>query len=150
MILLRNKNVLKQFLDKCKPAVSRRTHFFVAALIWSVVGVVLLRKGMSWLGESEQYILVLPAFLIGMGKSYFILDGAAQKVADRIGDMQEKTFLGRVFSLASWLKIMAMILLGVLLRKLGFSGPIVGTIYCAIGWGLLFSSRKSWKCVLRR
>ncbi len=142
--------MLKQLLYKCRFIVSRRTHFFVAGLIWSVVGLILVRKGLSWLVESEQYVLVLPAFLIGMVKSYFILDGAAQKVVDRISAMEESTSLGKVFSFASWLKIMVMIMLGVLLRKSGFSGPIVGTLYCAIGYALIFSSRKSWKCAIRR
>jgi len=46
--------------------------------------------------------------------------------------------------------VIMMILLGWLLRHSGLPGELIGTVYVAIGWALLFSSRVLWRRALSR
>lgn len=128
-----------------KPGVSQQTHLFLAALLWSVVGISLAERGFNWLVDADDLLLALPAIVAGMLKSYFILDRTAEKNLVRIGSFQGKTCIGGVYSVKTWILVILMIGAGRLLRNSGLPLELLGFIYTAIGVGLFFSSRLIWR-----
>ena len=127
-----------------KPGVAPHTHFFLAAFLWAIVGLVLFGRGVLWLVESGGVWWSVPAVLAGTLKSLFLLDRIAQKNVARISRFGKSYCLGGVYSARSWFLVLAMILLGRFLRHSGLPIVLAGFIYVAIGWGLFFSSRLVW------
>ena len=128
-----------------KPGASIRTHLFVAASIWSVVGIVLLLRGADFLASAEGLWLLVPAIVIGSLKSRFLLDKSAQKNLIRLDQMKDGACLGGVYSVKMWVMIAVMVFLGRTLRSSGLPGEFIGILYAAVGWGLFCSSRLFWK-----
>ncbi len=128
-----------------KPGVNRRVHLLAAALLWTVVGIFLIARGWVWIDPAENGWYVLAAALIGTLKSIFILDRSARRGVDRIGRMRDGACLGAVYSWKTWMLVVFMIASGILLRTFFDPGKYIGTLYCAVGWALLLSSRHGWK-----
>ncbi len=128
-----------------KPGASLRTHHFVAASIWSLVGVFLMARGSLFLHTASRLWLFLPAVAVGTCKSLFMLDKAARKNLARLSGKEEGDCLGGVYSAKMWSLVVVMMVLGILLRRSGLPGEIVGTLYVAVGWALFFSSRLLWQ-----
>jgi hypothetical protein len=128
-----------------KPGASLRTHHFLAASIWSLVGIFLMTRGYFFLHAVDGLWLFLPATILGTGKSIFLLDKSAAKNLSRLSGKSDGDCLGGVYSVKMWLLVATMMLLGWLLRRSGLPGEFVGTFYIAIGWALFFSSRLLWR-----
>lgn len=142
---------MKTWYERLKPQASRRTQLLLAGGMWVTVGGALLYFGSSWILEGRHLgpslLLVGIGALLGIAKAAFILDRAAAKIVERIGEMGEGHCAGGFLSLRSWILVAAMILLGRLLRTGLLPVAAVGTLYVAIGTGLLVSSRlvlSSW------
>ena len=135
--------------SSCKPGVSRRTHHFLAASIWSLVGVFLMTRGAFYLHTAGRLWLFLPAVAAGTCKSIFLLDRAARKNLTRLSGKEDGDCLGGVYSAKMWAVVAIMMLSGLLLRRSGLPWEVVGTLYVAIGWALLFSSRLLWRQAIR-
>jgi len=136
---------MSKFLQRYKPGVSRKSHLFLAALLWTIVGILLMRRGVLWLMVDGNVVYAVPAVLIGTLKSLFILDKSAKKSIDRILDLADGSCLGAVYSVKTWLLVIGMMAMGVLLRKSSIPFEIVGFLYVMVGWALFFSSRTGWK-----
>ena len=132
-------------IKQYKPGVARKVHIFSAALLWTIIGALLLFRGFSYLIEAGGGWLILPGIAAGTLKSYLVLDRSARSGLDRIRNFSDNTCIGAVYSWKTWLVVMAMMFFGFFLRKLSLPLPIVGTICVAIGWALMFSSRHAWK-----
>lgn len=130
--------------DMHKPGVNQSVLFFVAPFLWSIVGIMLIIRGMHWLESEHQLILLSVALLLGTLKSFFILDKTIKKSVARIAALEDGTCLGAVYSWKSWLLVALMILVGGIVRHVYTPGNLLGTVYCAIGWALLVSSRHGW------
>ena len=128
-----------------KPGVSIKTHLMVAAALWSGVGLFLCSRGILILLEDAGYFVVLAAILVGTLKSLVVLDKTAAKNIRRILQFQESTCIGGVYSWKTWLLVVCMIVGGRLLRHSSLPPALVGGLYVAVGWALLFSSRIAWK-----
>ncbi len=129
---------------RLKPGVSRSVHLFAAPLIWTAVGVMLMERGLGWMGLHFTLRLLVIALLIGTAKSLTILDRSAKKTLSRIMGFNERTCIGAVYPWKTWLFVILMMLVGLALRKLTHPGAIIGAMYFAIGWALLLSSRHGW------
>jgi len=129
---------------KYKPGVKVRTHYFLAAMIWSLVGLGLLGRGFLFLHQSGQYAVLLVALVLGTLKAIFVLQRSAGKNIERIGQFQGRTCFGAVFSFKAWSLVLLMVLLGRWLRSSGCPPVYIGLLYAAVGWALLFSSRVIW------
>jgi hypothetical protein len=127
-----------------KPGVSRTVHLFAAPFLWTVVGGMLLFRGWGWLGPGAGRLLIVASGLLGTLKSWLVLDNMARRSIRRIVLFKDGTCLGAVYSWKSWLLAAFMIGAGVVLRRIGQPGPLVGALYCAIGWSLCLSSRLGW------
>jgi len=127
-----------------KPGVSRSVHLFAAPFLWTSIGLMLMVRGFGWIGPGPARWLVLLALVLGTLKSLFVLDRAARKCLQRIKDMDDNTCIGAVYSWKTWLLVALMMAFGITMRTLTEPGMVIGTLYVAIGWALLFSSRHGW------
>jgi len=141
---IRETMMNRQKLAALKPAVSRSTHLFVAPLLWTVIGAMLMIRGWGWIGSGKARWLVLVALGIGTAKSSLVLDKTAKRGVERIIERGDGTCLGGVYSWKTWLFVGLMMALGISMRTLTEPGVIIGTIYMAIGWALFYSSRHPW------
>jgi hypothetical protein len=136
--------MIRQKLAVLKPGVSRSTHLFVAPLLWTAIGTMLMIRGWRWIGPGNARWLVLVALGMGTAKSVFVLDKMAKRGVQRIIDRGDGTCVGGVYSWKTWLFVGLMMAFGITIRRLTEPGMIIGTLYMAIGWALLFSSRRPW------
>ncbi|MHB1350467.1 MAG: hypothetical protein ACYCYR_11395 [Desulfobulbaceae bacterium] len=134
-----------QGLSRLKPGVKRRVHLFAAPLLWTGVGSFLLFRGWEWIGPGRARWLFLLAIAIGTAKSLFILDRTARRVVARIVNLRDDTCLGAVYSWKTWLLVFLMMGSGMALRRYFSPGAVIGTLYAAVGWALLLSSRQGWR-----
>ena len=136
---------LKKTLLHYKPGVSIRTHLFLAALIWSVVGFFLLTNGFVLISLQDRLWYAVAGFILGTAKTFIILDRVARKNIKRIKEFEDKVCIGSVYSWKTWVLVAGMIVLGRFLRTTVLSGEVVGLIYTAVGWALMLASRLMWK-----
>lgn len=111
---------------------------------------MLMVRGLSWIGFSLTCKLFIVALLFGTIKSLMILDRSAKKTLTRIMTLNEKSCIGAVYPWKTWLFVILMMASGIALRSMTEPGLFLGTVYFAVGWGLLLSSRHGWEQWLRR
>ena len=128
-----------------KPGVSRSVHLFIAPLLWTGIGIMLMVRGWGWIGPGMARFLVLPAILLGTIKSRLVLDKSAGRSIERIRRFDDATCIGAVYSWKTWLLVALMMTFGITMRKLTDPGMVIGSLYVAVGWALLFSSRLGWQ-----
>ncbi|MGC8735274.1 MAG: hypothetical protein ACP5SG_00595 [Dissulfurimicrobium sp.] len=130
------------------PRSSALTNLFLAGLMWSLVGTFLLLRGglnMNGFVGRPVYPVFLAAWAaVGLLKGRLILDRAAVKVLERIVERGDGRCMGGFLGARSWGLILAMIMLGRILRLSPLPPSFVWGVYTAIGTGLLFSSRTFW------
>ena len=133
-----------KFLKSMKPAVSKRTLLFIAAVAWTIAGGVLLFKGISILYTITRFTwLILVTSSIGGTLFYIILfSKISLKHTRRIMAMKiEKPCLFAFFSFKSYFLMTIMITSGILLRKSGIlSPPYMAVIYITMGIPLFLSA----------
>lgn len=135
------------FLKRYKPGVKRRTLLLFSALLWTVIGVLLLGKGgyrLSQLSRGHLPVVAI-SFLLGSIKSRLVLDRAARKGISRIVCFADDTCLGAVYSAKTWILVLCMMVFGVILRSLPIPTGLLAGISLTIGWALLLSSRLAWQ-----
>jgi len=128
-----------------KPGVPRTVHLFAAPFLWTAIGGLLLYRGWGWLGPGRGRLLFLAAGILGTLKSLLILDKVARRSLERIVRFRDGTCLGAVYSWKTWLLVLLMMTAGLVMRTLTQPGPLIGTLYCAVGWSLCLSSRLGWQ-----
>ena len=138
---------IQKDLSRFKPGVKRRTHLLLTAILWTVIGLLLLIKGSYRIVQVSEYqvVIIITAFILGTFKSIFILDRSARKSIDRILDFKDGTCLGAVYSIKTWLLVVCMMGMGIILRNSFLPLSLLCFIYFTIGWALLFSSRLAWQ-----
>ena len=135
---------LKKTLQRYKPGASVRTHLFLAAIIWSVVGFFLLMNGFVLVSLQDKLWYGVAGLALGAAKTFFILDRVAQKNMKRIKAFDDKVCIGSVYSWKTWILVATMIVLGRILRTTILPGEVVGLIYTGVGCALLLASRLMW------
>lgn len=130
--------------SKFKPGAPRSVHLLVAASLWTVVGISLMFRGISWLNSIGQLWIVFPGLMIGSAKSLFMLDRSAKKSINRIIATRDGRCIGGVYSVTTWLLVLFMMTAGCLMRHSSLPKEFLGLFYVSIGWGLFFSSRTAW------
>jgi len=129
---------------RIKPGVSRSVHLLIAPLLWTSIGILLMTRGWGWIGSGNARYLVILAILLGTVKSLFVLDKTAARSIQRIKQFDDATCIGAVYSWKTWVLVALMMTFGIVMRKMTDPGMFIGTLYLAIGWALLFSSRQGW------
>ena len=136
--------MIKRIFTDLKPGAPRQIHLLLAASLWSVIGSMLIFRGVSWLSAVGKIWIMCPAMIIGTIKSLFILDKTARKGVRRILEMADGRCLGAVYSIRTWLLVLVMMGAGTALRRSALPKEILGGLYVTIGWALFFSSRHAW------
>ena len=134
-------------LEEYKPAASARTHLLLAALLWTVVGGMLLILGVRWsILAAIPYVWLLLALAItaGVFKALFILEHTARRTINRIRERGDGRCIGGFLSIRTWLFVLLMMLAGYFLRHSALPRAIVGLIYTAVGTALLVAARRLW------
>lgn len=139
---------MREFLNRLKPAVRRRTHLLSAAFLWTGIGCILMVRGVFWLAESGGVYYGIPAAGLGCLKSLLVLDKSAQKSIDRILRLSDGSCLGAVYSVKTWCVVMIMMILGYAIRHSTLPLYCAGVLYVLIGSALIFSSRLGWRAWL--
>jgi hypothetical protein len=130
-----------------KPAASCKAHLLAGAVVWSVVGIMLASRGVWNLLELENFSLwwLLLACFVGVLKGQMVFVRSASRSVARILSRGDGKCLGGFISLKNWGLIVAMILLGKVLRATPLHRGIVWSVYVAVGFALVVSSRVFWK-----
>jgi hypothetical protein len=137
-----------RWIDKYKPAGSTRTQALLAAGLWSLVGAGLLIAGIIWGRASDgPWFLLLLATAAGVGllKAHFALSKTAGRIADRISGRGNGRCLGGFLSWRMWLVVLAMMLLGRVLRTGILPQALIAFIYQAVGVALLVGAISLWR-----
>lgn len=138
---------MKKRLARLKPGVSIRTLLFLSAFLWSVIGALLLGKGLYRLHLAHSHwplFLVTAAIAAGTLKSFLILDRAATQGINRILTFRDGTCLGAVYSVKTWILVLCMMTVGVILRHSPLPMLLLCYMYLMVGWALIWSSRLAW------
>ena len=138
----------RRWLETHKPTAGERTQLFLAEMMWSVVGVMLLSLGLMWIVErygAPGWMYALPFVGLGLVKAYYIMDRVARRTVNRIHERGDDHCVGGFFSLSSWALIVGMMILGQVLRASPVPRADVGFLYVAVGSALIVSSRTFWR-----
>ena len=142
----------KTELEAYKPAASARTHLFLAALMWSVVGLFLVALGFLWVEMGfGSYGLLLAAVCVVVGqlKAHYVLRRAALRIISRIETRGDGQCIGGFLSWRTWGFVVLMMVLGYGLRHGLLPRAIVGLVYVAVGVALASASRELWSAWYR-
>lgn len=139
------------FAARFKPAASVTVHLSAAAIMWSMVGLMLAVRGLLHLDFTEWtgFAWAAGAVLTGGIKGQFVLKRTALRAIKRIIERGDGKCLGGFMSLKSWLLIASMIIMGRLLRTSPLPGNLVWSVYVAVGTALTVSSRFFWQARLK-
>lgn len=140
---------------KARTGLTPRQHLWIAAGIWTLVGIGLLVMGLvfwfhfPYLGFLDARHLEWGALALSIGliKGKLILDRTANRVIGRVETLQEPNPLKSVFQMfgaKTIALILAMMGIGIVLRIAGVSFEVRGLIYIAVGTALLWSCRRYW------
>ena len=135
-------------MEVFKPAAPVRWHLFLAAMLWSVVGTLLLFFGARWvLGAGWPFagLFILAALAAGTAKARLVLDRTARRIVDRIRSRGDGRCLGGFLSVRTWLFVGVMAGGGRMLRGGVLPRGVVGLIYVAVGAALLLGARHPWR-----
>ena len=104
-----------------KPAASAQLHLLLAALMWTVVGALLLLFGLRWTWAGHSWytsLLLALAIVAGLLKARFVLRRTAGRAIERIRTRGDGRCLGGFLSWQSWLFVLLMMGAGRLLRSM--------------------------------
>lgn len=126
------------------PAAQVKTRIWVAALLWSGIGGMLLIRGVLAVSGSGREGWLAAALLFGGLKSRLILDRLVRRNMARLRKLDGARCLGGIYSAKTWLMVAGMIGLGRALRLSPLPAWITGLLYVTVGWALFWSSRVGW------
>lgn len=134
----------QKIIQKLKPGLPKRYLMFIAALVWTFAGGMLLYKGSVFLHQSANYIWLrlIISFIGGILFYVFMFSKISLKHARRILNLEpEKPCLFSFFNLRSYILMSVMISMGIFLRKSGLV-PVfyLSILYVTMGIPLLTSA----------
>lgn len=131
-------------LETLKPATSRRNLLFIAALVWTFAGGMLLTKGIVMMGRQADYLIVRTMVSIVGGFVFYLLlfSKISKKHVNRIIRLKnDRPCLFSFFNFRSYIMMILMISMGVLLRKSGIVSPFyLSVLYVTMGIPLFASA----------
>lgn len=131
-------------LQTLKPSIPRRYLLFVAGIVWTFAGGMLLYKGISLFRIYRDFLwLKITISAIGGGLFYLLLFSKISfKHAWRIINLKhENPCLFAFFNVRSYIMMAVMITSGVLLRKSGIVSPeYLSVLYVTMGIPLFLSA----------
>ncbi len=120
-----------------------KTFITLSGLVWLVVGIFLLMKGLSLITtahtNADQTAVLLISFGLAIGfiKGRFVLRKTVNRVVDRIRSLPLPIQFSQVYSKGYYFLIGGMILLGMSMRWMPIPIAVRGTVDVAIGFALM-------------
>ncbi len=124
---------------------SRRSRLLAASALWTLVGFVLLCRGLVFLIADSRYLMVVLVLLLGTVKFFLVFRNTAQKNVMRVRNRKEWALIHEVFPLRTWILMSVMIILGFLLRGSPLPREFYSLIISGVGLGMVFASTVFWK-----
>ena len=135
---------MKKLLQQLTPRISRRSLVFIAALVWTLAGGMLLTRGILMMEIDPDFLLIRIAIsLIGGTVFYlFLFSKISDKHVNRILHLEiERPCAFSFFNFRSYLMMTLMISLGIFLRKSGIVSPFyLSVLYVTMGIPLFVSA----------
>lgn len=131
-------------LESLKPSIPRRYLLFVAGVVWTLAGGMLLYKGISLFRIYRELLwLKIMISIIGGGLFYLLLfSKISLKHAWRIINLKnENPCVFSFFNIRSYIMMAIMITSGIILRKSGIISPeYLSVLYVTMGIPLFLSA----------
>jgi hypothetical protein len=132
-----------KFFQLIKPSINKRYLLFVAAIVWTFAGGMLLYRGFSMVFKIKHLILILMFSSIGGILFYMLLfSKISLKHTKRILSLKyEKPCAFSFFNFKSYILMTVMISSGIFVRKSGILSPdYLSLIYITMGIPLFLSA----------
>lgn len=129
-------------IRKFTPAVDKSVLILMAGLMWSGVGIMLMRYAVSWLSSCsarEQIFFYTLGFLAAMPIHHFGFLKIADKNLNRILALTEKTSPFSFMTWKSYLIVLIMVSMGIALRHSSLPKRYLSILYNGIGLALFLS-----------
>lgn len=131
-------------LESLIPRTSRRVLLFIAAVVWTFAGVMLLSRGLGMMAiDSEYYMFRLLGSIMGGVLFYWVLfTRISKKYVNRIIYLEnDRPGIFSFFNLKGYIMMAGMISLGIFLRTSGIVAPFyLSIVYVTMGIPLFISS----------
>ena len=129
-------------IQTLRPNIPKRYLLFVAGILWSFAGGMLLFKGISFIFKTFYLTGIIISLFAGALFYLLLFSKISLKHATRIlGLKNDRPFIFSFFSIKSYILMGIMITSGILLRKSGIiSQKYFSIIYLTMGIPLLLSS----------
>ncbi len=134
---------LQMLLIRLNPALPKKWLLVLSGVMWTGVGIMLLRYALSWLTQSASLLnllLGLLGLMIAVAAYRFEFSKLAGKNIGRILSLPERACLFAFQNWRGYLIIAVMITGGILLRSSALPKPYLAVAYAAIGGALLLAS----------
>jgi hypothetical protein len=132
------------WVQQLTPRIARRYLYFVAALVWTFAGSMLLFRGVLLFMDDDYLIWFRLTISLIAGFLFYrlLFSKISRKHTTRIAGMQlEKPCLFSFFNFRSYILMTLMITAGISLRKSGVLPPVyLSVIYVTMGIPLFVSS----------
>ncbi|TAJ09419.1 hypothetical protein DMA11_19945 [Marinilabiliaceae bacterium JC017] len=133
-----------KFIQSIKPGIPKRYLLFMAALVWTFAGGMLLFKGISLVSEIHDFLWLRMVMSIVGGSIFYILlfsKISLKHIGRILGLKNETPCMFSFFNIKSYLMMGMMITMGVFLRKSGIIPPAyLSTLYITMGIPLSLSA----------
>lgn len=130
--------------EKLIPRTTKRVLLFIAAVVWTYAGAVLLSKGLEMMKvDSEHYLLRLVGSVIGGALFHLVLfTRISKKYVNRILFLEDdRPGIFSFFNRKGYIMMAGMISLGIFLRTSGIIPPFyLSVLYVTMGVPLFISS----------
>ncbi|MGE5680836.1 MAG: hypothetical protein ACM34K_08140 [Bacillota bacterium] len=130
-------------MRKYKPAVPKVWLYAVAGLMWSLVGIMLIRLAAEWLSSFDiaaALPFIVPGILLAFIVYRFGFSRIVLKNIDRLDQLPEKPCIFAFQAWKSYLVIVFMVALGITLRHSPVPKKYLSVVYNTIGGALFLSS----------
>jgi hypothetical protein len=138
-----------QFFRKLTPRVSKRTLFFIAGIVWTFAGGMLLFRGILMMAEKGNFYYVKFVISLLSGILFYILlfSKISVKYVEHIRSIpHEKPSAFSFFDRKGYFMMLGMITLGISLRSSGLvPASIMSVVYVTMGIPLAISSVNFYK-----
>ena len=134
----------KMCFEFLTPRVPKHWLLFIAAIVWTFAGGMLLFRGYLFSLANPGHEFVKTGFCLIGGLTFylFMFDRISKKLVTRIKNLvKERPCMFSFFNVRSYVLMTIMIISGIILRKTGLVSPAhLSLIYITMGIPLLMSS----------
>ena len=135
------------------PKVNKNILIIIAGVLWTSVGMLLIRIASNWfhlLSTSELILSIIGGLLLGMVISYFGFSNLAEKNIKRINLYSNNVCIWAFQKWQTYFLIIFMISLGMFMRKTSFvPKSLLTPMYIGIGFALFTASFKYYEFLFK-